>query len=269
MKTKNLILVFLVAFTTNYLFSQDVIIKTNNSKINARIFEVQNDLIKYKPFDFLEGPLRNISVSEVSRIVYENGRVETFVFVAQPNTMPLPVISPSETNNVGFEKTSQPSEYPLRLFIRGSIQFWDNSEVSDFFGNNPLFGAGIEKQLSDDFKFGADLDFASKEKYQTTVTYFQFGGFFKYSWYPFGSKRPNVCGGLGLKGISIKEDDEGKLTKGSSVGFSVLLGVEIPLGEKVILDCGWNTVWSKVDFGGMELNLGSEVFSLGIIFNLW
>jgi hypothetical protein len=270
MKTKIFFLALAVLFTANPLFSQDLIIKNDKSEIKAKILEIQENSIKYKLPDFLEGPLRSISLSEVFMVIYENGRRETFNSVDETPVMPVQ----ENMENISVEpsyiqETSNTSYYPLRLFLRFSIQDWTNSGLSEIFGNNPLFGAGIEKQVSEDFKFGADFDFASTKEYEVTINYTQFGVFMKYSWYPFGSNRPNVCGGLGIKGVSLRLIEDSYSEKASSVGFSALLGVEIPLGRKVILDLGWNTVWAKADFEGSKINLGSNIFSGGFIFNLW
>ena len=222
--------------------------------MKVKIIEIQENSIKYKPIDFLDSPVRSISLSEVSHIVYEDGKIETFGVI---------------NKEVNEESPQKVSYYPLRIFIRFSIQDWTNSGLSEIFGNNPLFGAGIEKQVSDDFKFGLDLDFASTNEYEVTINYTQFGVFMKYSWYPFGSNRPNICGGLGVKGVSLKLMEDNYSEKASTVGFSALIGVEIPLGRKVILDLGWNTVWAKADFDGSKVNLGNNIFSGGFIFNLW
>lgn len=269
MKAKSLFLSFLVAFATINSFSQDIIVKRDNSEIKVKVIEIQENLIKYKPFDFLDGPLRNIYISEVLRIVYENGKIESFAIAEEAKAVSPPVVASVPVNQPYNHEASNQSYYPLRLFVRVSIQAWRNEDLSDYFGNNPLFGVGIEKQVSDDFKFGADFDFISKSKYEVTINYYQFGASSKYSWYPFGSNRPNICGGLGIKGVSLKAIEDDYSEKGSSVGFSALLSIEIPLGSKVILDLGWNTVWAKVDFEEEKLNLGSEIFYAGLIFDLW
>lgn len=257
MKAKILILAILVAFATNALFSQDVIIKNDKSEIKAKVIEIQENSIKYKLFESLEGPIRNISTSDVFMIIYEDGKRETFGTVEEkPVQLSQEVSAPS-------------SYYPLRVFARVSLQDWNNSEISDYYGSNVLLGGGVEKQLSDDFKVRGDFDFGSSVDEGYTLTYTQLGVSMKYAWYPFGSNRPNVCGGLGIKSISLKEAGDGDIEKGSSFGFSALLGIEIPLGKKVLLDLGWDTVWSKMNYDGSNINVGSEIFYGGIIFSLW
>jgi hypothetical protein len=242
-------------------FSQDIIIKRNGIEIRAKVIEIQETVIKYKFFDFLEGPMRNISISEVSEIKYEKGNVEHFVQF-QPVVQTAAAIT---TQEVSVEEPS--ANYPLRAVMRIAVQDWHNPDLSDYYGNNTLFGFGIEKQLSDDFKLGIDSDFSSKKKEGYTLKYTQLGAYIKYAWYPFGSNRPNVCGGLGAKSIFLSEEGDGEVVKGNSFGFSALLGVEIPLGESFFLDLGWNSVWSKMNCDNEVVDVGSEMYSAGIIFN--
>jgi hypothetical protein len=61
---------FLVSFS---LFSQDLIIKKSGEEIKARVIEVGDIFIKYKSFNELDGPTREISKSLVFLIKYEDG----------------------------------------------------------------------------------------------------------------------------------------------------------------------------------------------------
>lgn len=270
MKKKILFVSFLIVVIGNAAFTQDIIVKKDYSEIKAKVVEIQDNLIKYKSYDFLDGPLRNIYVSDVLKIIYENGKTEIFTVPDEIKPVIRTFSSPARQVNQSFnDNNTNPSYYPLRLFIRASIQAWRNDGLSDFFDNSALIGAGIEKQVSDDFKFGADFDFLSKSRYEVTLNYFQYGAFAKYAWYPFGSNRPNICGGLGLKGIILKESEDEYADKWNSIGFSALLGIEIPLSSRIILDIGWNSVWSNMKIDEESLNVGSEIFSAGIILNLW
>ncbi len=58
--------------------SQDIIIKVNGEKIKAKVIEIIDSLIKYKPSGNLEGPIRNIKTGEVIMIKYANGQEELF-----------------------------------------------------------------------------------------------------------------------------------------------------------------------------------------------
>ena len=58
--------------------AQDIILKKDASEIKAKVLEITDQQIKYKEFDFQDGPTRNINISEVFMITYENGKREVF-----------------------------------------------------------------------------------------------------------------------------------------------------------------------------------------------
>ena len=58
--------------------SQDVIVKRDGEKIQAKVIEITSSTIKYKKFEQDDGPVRNIKISEVSEIIYDNGDWEKF-----------------------------------------------------------------------------------------------------------------------------------------------------------------------------------------------
>jgi hypothetical protein len=261
-------LFFVIAFAGE-LFSQDLIIKRDNSEMKVKVIEFEGNLIKYKPFDFLEGPLRSIPISDVLKIVYENGRVENFVIVETPQRevpiqqveVPQSVTEPVKAENYNY--------FPMGIFLRVSGQIWHNEGLSEFFGTNVLYGGGIEKQVSTHFKFGGDFDFASKTKDEVTFRYTQFGGFVKFTWGDFGGRNVVIYSELGAKGVSLKGIEGQYSSKGTGFGFSALLGLEISLGAKTTLNLGWNSVFGNITFEDETVNVGNEIFSGGLIFNLW
>ena len=64
-----LILVTAIGFgiTAN---AQDIILKQDGSEIIAKVLEVTDQQIKYKEFDFQDGPTRNMNISEIFMITY-------------------------------------------------------------------------------------------------------------------------------------------------------------------------------------------------------
>lgn len=59
-------------------YSQDIIIKTNGNEVEAKVLEITTEKIKYKNYDHQDGPIRNIRISDVFMIKYENGEKEKF-----------------------------------------------------------------------------------------------------------------------------------------------------------------------------------------------
>lgn len=64
--------------------AQDQIFKKDNTKIDAKILEINQTEIRYKLFTYQEGPTIVISKSDVAMIIYQNGSHEVF------NTEPAP-----------------------------------------------------------------------------------------------------------------------------------------------------------------------------------
>lgn len=71
-------ILILILIISNTAFAQDIIVKKNGEEVKSKIIEITNSEIKFKDFDFQDGPTRNISVNEVFMIIYENGKRETF-----------------------------------------------------------------------------------------------------------------------------------------------------------------------------------------------
>jgi hypothetical protein len=58
--------------------AQDVLYKTDNTKEEVKVTEVNSGTIKYKAFANPDGPLYTIAKTNVVLIVYQNGQYETF-----------------------------------------------------------------------------------------------------------------------------------------------------------------------------------------------
>jgi len=258
MKTKTFLMVLGLIFITIPLLSQESIIKKDNSVMKVKIIEIQESSIKYKPIEFLDGPVRSVSLSEVSHIVYEDGKIETF------NTLPVQNV----TQEIPQPSPQKITPSKIDLFVRISGQTWSNNELSEFFGTNLSFGAGLEKQLLPHLKIGASFDFAGKSQYEVALNYFQVGGFVKFSWGDFSTSSFLIYTELGPRGIFINEKEyESSITE-SGFGFSAVLGAYIRLNYKLVLDIRWDTTWGSVDIEGYKLNMNNNLFSAGIIFNL-
>ena len=85
MKKVFLILVAIVEFGVN-ANAQDVILKQDGSEIKAKVLEITDQQVKYKDFDFQSGPTRNLNITEIFMITYENGQKEVFNKQTSPPT---------------------------------------------------------------------------------------------------------------------------------------------------------------------------------------
>ncbi len=59
-------------------YAKDIITKTDGTDINAKIYEVGLNEVKYKNFSEPDGPMYSIATSEILAISYENGENEVF-----------------------------------------------------------------------------------------------------------------------------------------------------------------------------------------------
>lgn len=91
-----------LVFILSHLFAQDIIYKSDGSEIKTKIIEITTEAIKYKKFEQLEGPVRNILLSDVFMIIYENGTHEVFKKTEQPE-------------NVELEKKETPIQVPQNI----------------------------------------------------------------------------------------------------------------------------------------------------------
>lgn len=81
-------ILFLFIWIPFLSFSQDIIVKKNGDEVKTKIIEITEENIKYKEFDFQEGPLRSIKIKQIFIILYQNGKRENFA--NKPNSEKKP-----------------------------------------------------------------------------------------------------------------------------------------------------------------------------------
>ena len=77
---------FLVIFTFTGL-AQDVIVTKDSKRINAKVLEANVDNIRYKIYDYEDGPTYTILKRDIVTILYQNGLVETYVTETSSKTV--------------------------------------------------------------------------------------------------------------------------------------------------------------------------------------
>lgn len=92
---KNAIKIMLLLIS-NFTFCQDIIYKNDKSEIKAKVLEIEDQKVKYKLFDFLDGPTYNIDKKEIFMIIYKNGKKEVFT---NKSTAVEEVKKPVQTEN--------------------------------------------------------------------------------------------------------------------------------------------------------------------------
>lgn len=75
---KKLFLSLIILFLGITLYAQDVIVTNDGKKIEAKVTEVEVEVIKYKKFGDNDGPTYTMKKTEIATILYENGNVDVF-----------------------------------------------------------------------------------------------------------------------------------------------------------------------------------------------
>ena len=68
----------MMCMTSNYVFSQDLIVKRDGSVIQAKVTKVGTSEVEYKKWNNQDGPQYSIAVADILAINYKNGEKETF-----------------------------------------------------------------------------------------------------------------------------------------------------------------------------------------------
>jgi len=97
---KRFLFSLLIGLSSNLIFAQDIIIKQNGDEIKSKILEITSETIKYKEFEFQDGPTRNINISDVFMVIYENGKREKFTTTESPLAKEENPVSNKNNGNV-------------------------------------------------------------------------------------------------------------------------------------------------------------------------
>jgi hypothetical protein len=133
-----ILILSLLAFNAN---SQDKIYKKGGNVILARIQEIGIDEIKYKVFNEADGPLYAIEKDRIIKIVYQNGRTESYntsslkdpeLYIGQSkHALKLNFLSPLlGYTQFGYERSLKPGrsiEFSLGLIGLGKNQVIDEN----------------------------------------------------------------------------------------------------------------------------------------------
>ncbi|MDR0828911.1 MAG: hypothetical protein LBN95_02215 [Prevotellaceae bacterium] len=130
-------------------FAQDVILKKDGSEIKAKVLEITDQQVKYKDFDLLVGPTRNIDLTEVFMITYENGQKEVFNKQTQPavpTTRGRNYNTPSTDLKAEFDRIGTDDDKMLEFFRKNNFtSYYDDFESAcrQRRAGKGLLGAGL------------------------------------------------------------------------------------------------------------------------------
>ena len=145
-KMKKSILLLLAAFVVSTVAAQDLIVKTDSTRIEAIVTEISTESVRYKRFARPEGPTYVLPVAQICYIRYSDGFVEDYnrtkatpqpvaaqqpVPVAEPKPAlqpapapaPQPAVQPAPSNHVVRFEVGQYYDYNgLRGIVFATIE---------------------------------------------------------------------------------------------------------------------------------------------------
>ncbi|MBW8050799.1 MAG: hypothetical protein FVQ77_10785 [Cytophagales bacterium] len=156
--------------------SQDVILLKDGSEIKSKVIEITEDVIKYKKFEHLDGPLISVSKNKVFMITYENGTKEV---ISSVESEPKEEIKPKEDTDqdktvtvtyskVGYTQAERDRNIqnlikvnPL-MILNGDIPIYIERRVSDHFAIEA--GIGITQYDYIYYAFTVDTNFTQTKR---------------------------------------------------------------------------------------------------------
>ena len=100
-RKNNIITIILAVATSVAAYAQDTIITVKAEKIEAKITEIDIDVVRYKQYNYQDGPIIVIKKSDIDSIVFQNGQVTVFEQPQGETTQQEPI----HTDTIEDEKT--------------------------------------------------------------------------------------------------------------------------------------------------------------------
>ena len=94
--------------------AQDLIVKTDASRIEAKVVEITTDAVRYKKFSYPAGPTYVLPVKQIAYIRYANGETEYYA-----ESVPAAELTPAEPAE-GTE-TRGGEEYVVKRYEIGEL----------------------------------------------------------------------------------------------------------------------------------------------------
>lgn len=169
---KKLIFIFILIVAANVLSAQDLIVRTDSTKVEAKITEISDYEIKYYDWDNQSGPLYIVAVDKIAYIKFANGKVTNYsnhvnslstdvdaVAIGRKNIIKVSPFSPitahldfeyervfakrmtcvSEIGFVGVNANKYLSNGSYGAFVSGGVRFYKGQEIRErntYYNNN-------------------------------------------------------------------------------------------------------------------------------------
>ena len=230
-------ILLLILLISNITFAQDIIVKKNGDEVKSKIIEITPSDIEFKDFEFQDGPIRNIAITEVLMIIYENGERKNFKqeltnetnstqknneFRKHRINLDLIAVGINGSTFISYEfineDGSRAIEFPISVFFNDGgvigysigtcLKYYVSEKQGKGFYVGPSFGVGLFEWNSGDYKNRVSTDFSAylgvKLGYQFQISKL------------FGI---NVAGNAG--GLTNFEDFDGAYSLNLGINFSL------------------------------------------------
>ena len=122
-KLESFLLIMLICLSFNQVKAQDIIFKNDKTELNAKVLEIEELKVKYILFDNLDGPTYGIDKSQISMIIYKNGKKELFNHeVVESKTTIVNLESAIEGTNI-YSTSNDSSEKTLNSKSIDTVDF--------------------------------------------------------------------------------------------------------------------------------------------------
>jgi len=135
---KNFYIIILFYFLAQSLQAQDIITTTKKNEVKAKIIEVTPHEVKYKMYDYLDGPILNIKLRNVENIKYENGQTNN---LSSKNPRMIKNIGLSLGLQFDFDADNNDLIATFDYFVTPTIEFEINFGLMNSL-NSPYFSLG-------------------------------------------------------------------------------------------------------------------------------
>ncbi len=253
MKKKSLIAILILYVVL--VNAQDIIYKIDGAEIKVKVVEITTENIKYKKFEQLNGPFRNINTSEVFMIIYEDGSKEVFKKkedkvienITLPNNNEI-----SYENNVVQNNQKQSNNSYFSIALGGGNSYGGfGIRLNGRIGQNPgiglhggvglfpdapfLYSGGIKVYLDDAYYFNIQYGTFGVQTVTQTYEYTSWNGYsyvtqYEYTYNKYIIYGPSFLLGadwLGNKNIGFNSSFGISFNLNSSVNKSVFLAGDI------------------------------------------
>ena len=127
--------------------AQDLIVKTDAAKIEAKVIEITPEAVRYKRFSNPDGPTYVLPVAQIHYIQYANGEKEYYT-----KTIPATPLPPATPTVPATPATPAVPEAPAVQPVSGGRYVLKQYEIGELYDQNGI--RGVICQLSDDRQHG-------------------------------------------------------------------------------------------------------------------